>query len=183
MGCNTVVVQGPGKAEVKIAGIKTVPVILSRDTVSKIAANRPVAVVLTQQTPVDVVEKPTNVKVGGLGIQGLPGAPGGSIAPINFSWGDAPHAVWTAPHAGVLTLVRVDILTPFNGTNPSIKFGTASAPEAGMPAAYNDPTQVAKYQNTADFRVAANDALILDINPGTFPTAGDGTLFLEFLPD
>lgn len=183
MGCNTVVVEVRGKTVVKVAGVKTVPVILGPNTVAKIDANRPRAVVLKQPTPVTVVEQPTNVNVGGMGIQGRPGAPGGSIPTIDFAWGDAPHIVWTPDNAGVLTLVRIDIVTPFNGASPSIVVGTLSDPTAAMPADQNDPKSIAKYQRTADIHLIAGQGVLLTITPGAGASAGAGVLILEFLPD
>jgi hypothetical protein len=124
------------------------------------------------------------VLISPLGEKGEKGGPGGSIAPINFTFGDAPRVVFTAADSsGLLLIARVVITTPFDGAGSAIRLGVVGDLEAVMPASMNDPTAVAKYQRTADYRMAIGDQIILTITPGTLASAGAGTLVLEFLPD
>lgn len=183
MTCNTVVVKSKGASTVRIAGVPPVPVVLSRDIVAKIDANRPSTAVIKQNTPVNVTERPTDVVLGGQGIQGRPGQPGGSIPPIDFAFGDAAHAVWTPQAAGLLTYARIIVREPFNGTGAAIVVGTLAQPDAAMPSYFNDPKQANEYENTPDIRLAAGESIYLTITPGTGATAGAGTLLLGFLPD
>jgi len=183
MACNTVVVQGQGKATVRIGGITPVPIVIANDVVARINANRPQTRVLAATTPVQALVRPTNVEVGGLGVQGRPGQPGSTIPAINFAWGDAAHIVWTPSVPGLLTLVRIDIQTPFNGIAPEIIVGVTGDLDAAMPADQNDPTSVAKYNRNADLRLVAGQGVFLTITPGFGASTGDGLLILEFLPD
>jgi hypothetical protein len=184
MACNTVTVVQRGSSIVKIGGITPRQITLSRDTIAEINSNRPRVVPLARPTNVEVPQRPTDVTVnGGMGVQGQRGEPGSSIPVITFAWGDAPRTVWTPAAPGVLTLVRLDILTRFNGDSPTIIVGTLADSSAAMPANENDPTTVAKYSRNADLRLTAGQGVVLTITPGAGASAGDGLLILEFLPD
>jgi hypothetical protein len=123
------------------------------------------------------------VLISPVGEKGEKGGPGGSIAPIYFTFGDAPRVVFTADSSGLLLIARVDITMPFDGVGSAIRLGVIGDLDAVMPASMNDPTAVAKYQRTADYRMAIGDQIILTIMPGSLASAGAGTLVLEFLPD
>lgn len=122
---------------------------------------------------------------GARGPAGEDGQPGidaqGQIPPIPFSWGDAPATVYTPEVDGMLTIVRVQYTTAFNGSGATLVVGTTADPDAAMPAAYNSPHSVYEYENTPDLPLDEGEALVLTITPGT-ASQGAGLLFLTFLP-
>lgn len=186
MSCNPTIVVNRPQRPLRVTRAPRGKVIV-REPLQALTVERPVRdTVVTRQPVTDVtVQRPISkiLKVTERGPQGPRGAPGGSIAPIDFSWGDAASVVFTADSPGLLARCRVDITTAFNGTGATIRVGAVASPEAAMPANYNDPSAVAKYQTTPDFQMAAGDALRLDIDPGFSPSTGAGILILEFLPD
>ena len=130
-----------------------------------------------------IVESPTrpvHVRVGG--VQGPQGEPGGSVPQISFSYGDAAGAIWTPDAAGVLTEVSIDFVVPFNGLSPSVILGTLSDPDCIMSALHSAPTVEAEFENTANVRLAAGEAVHIAITPSG-STAGNGHIYLTFIPD
>jgi hypothetical protein len=143
---------------------------------------QPVQVRRTDQ-PVRVRREDPLVRISGVaGVQGRHGAPGGTIAPIAFSYGDAPGTVYQPPAAGTLAVVRIKITTPFNGAGAKVQIGTAGDEDAFMPADYSDPAQAEEFEYTPDVHVAAGTAVRMTIDPAG-STAGAGLVFLTFLPD
>lgn len=134
------------------------------------------------QLPADCLP-PRVAEVTTPGPQGPPGAPGTTIAPIAFAYGDAASSVWTATHAGLLAYVRVIIRTAFNGASPTLEVGVNADVDAALPAAFNDPTAAQEFENTPDIQMAPGDTVTLTISPGIGATQGNGVLLLEFLPD
>jgi len=119
---------------------------------------------------------------GATGATGPAGASGaGQVAPIAFSFGDAPHTIFTAPAAGVLSYVRVSIETPFNGVGASFELGTSIGDGSAMPSAYVDPHTVADYEHTPDLALTSGQHVYVTIIPGSGATAGNGVIFLQFL--
>lgn len=117
------------------------------------------------------------------GDEGAPGVSGGGpTPPINFAFGDAPSMVFVPAVAGVVTIVRVDIATPFDGTGAAIEVGTDADHTALMSSAFNDPTAIAEYELTVAVPLVAGEGVRLGITPGTGATRGSGTLFLTFAP-
>ena len=126
---------------------------------------------------------PPVIEVNTPGPKGDKGAPGETIPPIYFSYGDAPSVRWTATDAGLLTGVRVIIRTAFNGASPTLEVGVNADVDAALPAAFNDPTVAQEFENTPDIQMAPGDTVTLTISPGIGATQGNGVLLLEFLPD
>lgn len=116
------------------------------------------------------------------GIQGPRGFPGGSIPPIHFAYGDAGSIVYTDEAPGTYTRIRIDITTPFDGTDPRIIVGTAADHDVLMGADGNDPLTEAGFEVTTDLHVAGATGVWLEVSaPGA--AQGAGVLYLEFLPD
>lgn len=150
--------------------------------------------VIEVQAPQRVVEVQPRVRQieiaarglrGEMGVQGPAGpagTPGGTVQPISFSYGDAPGAVYTPSAAGTITVARVVIETPFNGTAPSLQLGTLASPGAAMAATDNDPTSSGEYEVTADLHLAAGEPLRITVTPDG-STAGSGRIYLTFIPD
>jgi hypothetical protein len=119
-------------------------------------------------------------------VPGLPGPPGPSasgVPPIAFSYGDASGAVFTAGEDGTIVLVRMSILTAFDGVGATLKLGTLAQPESILSAAQNDPSSTEEYENTPDLALSAGQSVILTIAPGTGAAHGNGTIYLVFNPD
>jgi hypothetical protein len=126
----------------------------------------------------------TQLKVGTPGLQGIPGQSGGiSVPPINFTFGEAPHAVWPAPVNGTFTVARVEITEEFDGTGASISAGTQAQPSAVMPPELNNPYELGSYETAADFEVAQGGQLYITIVPGAGATRGAGTLYVDFVAE
>lgn len=142
---------------------------LSRQTVTAIANNRPRTV--------------TGTGMGAQGPQGIPGTSGGTISPINFSWGDASSAIYTASDAGRITTIRVVITTAFNGTGAALSLGSVGSPEAAMPQSEIEPTTEAEFEVTSDYVMAAGASLFFTITPGGGASQGAGVIYLTYLPD
>ena len=136
--------------------------------------SRPVQLVRPIVRVTDIVER---------GPQGPRGQAGSNITPIDFTFGDASSIVWVPGDAGLLSLVRLFITVPFNGVGAAISVGTASDPEALMPAAFCDPTAEQGFENTPDVELASGEGVRLVITPGTGATAGAGVLLLQFLTE
>lgn len=165
------------------------PVIVERAVQSQTIVERssPVSIV-DQGNAVDIVATRTRtVEIDTPGLPGPPGPPGlsagGLAPPINFSYGDAPSAVWAPSVPGLLNYARLSIDTVFDGVGPTIKVGTFAAPQSVLPAAYNDPTQIGDYENTPDVPLAAGQPVYLAITPGSAATQGSGFLLIQFTPD
>ncbi len=180
----TIVRVSGGATRVSVGGA-TKRISLSQNTVARINSNRP-ASVIARPTTVNIDGSGTTVAAGNaMGVQGPQGEPGlsgaGTIPPINFSFGDAPGAVYTPIVAGVLTVVRVQMRTPFNGTGGAIRIGTLADSEAALPAAHIDPYSDHEFEATPDIALAAGEAVRITITPGT-ASQGSGQLFLTFIP-
>lgn len=145
----------------------TITVRVDRTTSAAIAAARPSLTLASQMGP--------------RGPRGQAGAAGDSVPPHTFSWGDAPQAVFEAPSAGVLTLVRIQMTTPFNGSGASIRVGTSLDSEAVLPAAWNDPYSTNEFENSPDLAMTEGQEVLLSITPGT-ASEGSGTLYISFVP-
>lgn len=155
-------------------------VTISNDVVAKINANRPQQSVQRRDTAVGVTDRPTTVIAGaGMGVQGRPGAPGGSIPALAFAFGDAAHTVWSPTFPGTWNYARLIIDVPFNAP-AVIHVGTSSQPDIGVPT--SDPTAAQEFENTPDVHLAAGVGVVLSIEPNG-ATQGSGRLLLEFLPD
>jgi hypothetical protein len=178
------VVIGSTGAVVKVGG-PTNTVVLDRRTVQRINDHRPRVTVSGGSSTV-VSQKTTSVVTGGaMGVQGPPGVagtPGGTVQPVSFSYGDAPGTVYAPTAAGTVTVARVVITTPFNGTAPTLQLGTLAVPDAAMAATDSDPTTAGEYEVTADLQLAAGEALRITITPDG-STAGTGLIYLTFIPD
>lgn len=180
----TDVTVGDGGTRVTIRGGQGQRITLRKDTVAKINDARPRVIHDLCSTPVNVVDRPTNVQTGGgMGVQGRPGAPGGSVPAIAFSYGDAPGVIWTASSPGFLTYVRAKVLTAFNGAGAELRIGTLADAESVLPASMSLLSQDDEYENTPDIHLAAGEAVLIAIAPGVGATAGNGLVFLEFQPD
>lgn len=104
-------------------------------------------------------------------------------AVIPFAYGDATPADIYVPHeAGVLTLVRVQITTPFDGIGAAITLGTAADPDAFVTADDIDPAMAASWEVLPDANVAAGEPITLTLIPGTGATAGAGRILIDTFP-
>jgi hypothetical protein len=167
---------------VRIGGGAARRITLSNSTVAKINANRPRTVVQAINTPVQAVDRPTLVKTGGgMGVQGRPGAAGGTIPPIDFAFGDAGSIRWVAPAAGTVTVVRLDFTEAFDAP-AQVQVGITADHAALMPADRSDPTQLASFGVIADVEIAQGDGVWLEITPNG-ATRGAGTLYVSFVPE
>lgn len=178
----TVIVQ-PGATPVVVeARPSAVAVTTGQSPVTVQGRTTPVTV-RTGSTPVQAVKRQTPVLVGNnIGRRGPRGPAGDSIPPINFGFGDAPANVWTAESAGVLTVVRLQMRTPFDGAGAAIRVGLADGdPEAILAADQVNPYSDHEFEVTPDLVLAQGDAVRLAITTGT-ASAGAGTLFLSFIP-
>lgn len=185
MSCGpTIVVQKPRRPVTISRGEGRTTVVRDPAGATNVTRAERTTEVVRAECPL-TVEKPTTrtLKLVTPGPQGPPGAPGGSIAPIDFAYGDAPRAVWTPESSGLLMLARLIILQAFNGVGAAIIVGTQTQPDAAMPSNYNDPSRAFEYENTPDIRLAAGESIFLTITPGSGATAGAGTLILGFLPN
>jgi hypothetical protein len=104
-------------------------------------------------------------------------------AVVPFSFGDAsPMSIYIPREPGVLTLVRLDIKTAFDGAGASLTVGTADDAEAFVSASEVDPAVVAGWEVVPDADVAAAEPILLHINPGTGPTTGAGRVLIDVFP-
>ena len=104
-------------------------------------------------------------------------------AVVPFTFDDAsPMSVYIPREPGVLTLVRLDIQTAFDGAGASLSVGTAGDAEAFVAADEVDAAVVAGWQVIPDADVAAGDPILLYINPGTGPTSGAGRVLIDVFP-
>jgi hypothetical protein len=116
------------------------------------------------------------------GERGLPGTSGGTIPPIAFTYGEAPHDVFTAPSDGRVVLSRIGISEAFDGAGAQITVGTSANHDALIGADDNDPMQLGQYETVPDFDLSEGDGVRIYITPGTGATQGAGFLFIEFVP-
>lgn len=151
----TTVIQDDKAVRVRVVGGCAHRVTLDRRTVARIGAH--------------------------MGVQGPKGAPGGSVAPIPFAFGDAPQSVYTVPAAGVFTAVRISIDEAFDQP-ASIRVGLNDQVDALMDGAENEPRAEADYEVMPDVPAAAGDVVTLTIAPHPSTTRGRGVLYLSFLP-
>jgi hypothetical protein len=170
-------------------------IVLSKSVVATIAALKRdtnvvggnVVQVVARDANVTPVDRPTDVTINRQGLQGPKGDPGvsggGALPPINFSYGDAAHVVYTAPSNGVFTICRVDVSTAFNGTGAAIHVGLVGNIDVLIPSNHIDPTSVGGYEQTADYTVSTGAQVWLQIAPGAGATQGAGQLFLTFIPE
>lgn len=182
MGHKTVILGGGTTVNV---GGPTKRVILDRSTVARIEQHRIVRPA-TVSTPVRVAAGVPVVNVGAAaGPQGPRGEPGlsggGTTPPIEFAFGDAPGAVYTPSVDGMLTVVRLQMTTAFNGSGAAIELGTLADPAAAFPANFNDPYSTQEFEVTPDLPLLAGQSLRLTITPGS-ASQGAGLLFLTFIP-
>ena len=117
------------------------------------------------------------------GPKGDKGEPGGSVPAIDFSFGDAPTVVFTAPAAGNVVYARVIVETVFNGTDPQFQLGTVATPDLIVQADQVNLGAGYEYEVTMDEHVAAGTQLLITLTPGAGATQGTGVLILQFLPD
>lgn len=179
-----VVVSKPRTTVVVAPRETTLRVATSSAGVSACCENDPVVVerentIVVDRTKTEVVKVGTPGPPGPAGRDGVDA--GGVVPPVAFGWGDAPRTVFVAPRAGLLTVVRVQYTVPFDGVGAQLAVGTLAAPEAIMPAGYNNPHTALEYENTPDLPLAEGEEVRLTISPGT-ASAGAGLLFLTFLP-
>ena len=104
-------------------------------------------------------------------------------AVIPFAFGDATPADIYIPHeAGVLTLARVQVTTPFDGVGAEIQIGTAADPDAFVGAADVDLAVPASWEVLPDATVAAGEPITLTLIPGAGATAGAGRILIDTFP-
>jgi hypothetical protein len=168
------VVQTPGRD--RIVTREPSPTTITPAVREKVVVHDPVTD-LTVTKP--VVRR---VEIVAEGPQGPKGAPGGSVPPIPFAYGDAPSIVWTPDAAGVITIVRLDILVAFNQPS-TIKVGVIGNTEALLRAQDNDPSSMLDYEVAADFPVVVGQGVWLEISPGGGTTQGSGVLYVTFIPE
>jgi hypothetical protein len=119
---------------------------------------------------------------GRTGERGPAGTSGGTVPPISFTYGEAPHDVFNAPSAGRVVLSRIGITEAFDGSGAQITIGTNSDHDALISADDNDPMQIGQYETVPDFDLSEGDGVRIYITPGTGATQGAGFLFIEFVP-
>lgn len=116
-----------------------------------------------------------------MGVQGQRGAPGGSVPPIPFAYGDAPSPVFTVPTPGVFTVVRVSIDEAFD-LPASIRVGLNATVDGLMDGADNEPSAEADYEVMPDVPATTGDIVTLTITPSPSASSGRGVLYLTFIP-
>ena len=138
--------------------------------------------------PVNAIARPVNPRTiienrAAPGKDGQNGADGaGNIAPISYSFGDAPRAIYVPDKPGTVTLARVVPTNPFNGSTPTLQVGTMADLDSIFPAAFSNLKDVAETEITPDVHLDANEAIVLTITPAG-ATQGNGRIFLAFVPD
>jgi len=169
-----------------VSPVKNKAVTVSAATAADIANNRPKNVTTCNPTKVTPSSNPTNVATGGgMGAQGPQGPAGtgdSDVAPINFSYGDAGSDVFTPAVAGTITVLRLVVLTPFNGSAPSLVLGKTGSLDAAMAATDNDLLSEGEYEITADMHLDVGESLRITITPDG-STAGAGVVFAQFVED
>lgn len=145
------------------------------------ASDTQVVVIVRNESPVIVQPGPRPEVIVAECPAGQPGGDFPFVPPIPYSYGDAASIVWSAPVAGVLTIVRLDVTIAFN-VSSTIKVGVIGNIEALLAASENDPLHVADYEKAADFAVMAGQGIWLEITPGVGTSQGSGTLYVTFVP-
>lgn len=172
------------KRSVVVAPVRPRIVTLDRQTVARLTADRG-AVVRPEVTSAVVRPRNSRITVSNVGRPGRDGRDGrdaaGSISPIAFGYGDAPHVIYTAAEAGLLTYCRIIVRNIFS-PGATLRIGLSVGGEEVMPAAYTDLSQIAEYENTPDVEMNAGDQIYISISPNG-STSGDGEIILQFLPD
>jgi hypothetical protein len=98
---------------------------------------------------------------------------------LDFSFGDSsPAPVYTAPSGKLITSVRINIDTPFDGIGAALQVGIAGTPGQLMASSQNDPTVASAYETSPNRQYGAATAVILTITPGTGASAGSGQVVL-----
>lgn len=116
------------------------------------------------------------------GPQGIPGQ-SGAVAPIEqFSYGDAPTVVFTAPYDGYMVAVAVTLEIPFNGASPDVSFGTVGDPDLIMPAGLIDAGIAGIYEVSPFIYLAQDTEVLAFMFPGSGASQGSGFVRFEFVP-
>lgn len=120
------------------------------------------------------------------GEAGAAGANGdGQYPAIAFAFGDAsPSIVLTVNPASAaeITLVQLEIETPFDGAGAEIKIGTAADDDLLMRADQNAPSDAAVFEASPRVRLPAGAQVQLSITPGAGASQGSGKLIIQATP-
>jgi hypothetical protein len=162
--------------------VRTSPVVqVIENTSSTEVLRDPSTQVAVLRDPSTVVELNARGPMGPIGPAGP--ASDGTIAPISFSYGDAPGVVFTPSEDGTLTYARVVFETAFDGASPAFKLGTLADDDCVMATHQNDPLEVGEYEVTADAPLVAGQSVYIAITPGAGASQGAGLIYLTFIPD
>lgn len=122
------------------------------------------------------------IEVAEPGMPGPAGPPGSALPPISFAYGDAsPAQIYTLTKRSMVISCSLYIRTAFDGAGAALKVGTPSAPEALLPAGFNDPNSLGQYENSPDLELPAGSQITLTITPGTGASQGNGVVVIELL--
>lgn len=89
------------------------------------------------------------------------------------SYGDATPAVLGIVPANLAILrVEINVIVPFNGTNPSLRVGISGGVDDLMLATENDPTTIATYASHPNIEYGSDKQILLSITPGAGATQG-----------
>jgi len=140
-------------------------------------------VVTDRRTVVTLEREETIVEVSSPGPQGRrgeTGATGGTLAPINFSYGDAtPKLLYTPTDNVVIDLAQIVLRTVFDGVGASLSVGTMADHESVISLNSNDPYEAATYETSPEKQLSSGESLYLFITSGTGATQGSGQIVLS----
>lgn len=146
--------------------------------IASVLASGAISALVTRETPQKYMV--AGAPQGPPGRDGVSG--GGSLPPFPVAFGDASHILYTAPSAGVFTIARLDIETPFNGAGAALSVGVMGDVQGILAQNQNDPKTVADYEVAADYPVLAGTGLWIEITPGAGASQGAAVLYITFVP-
>lgn len=117
------------------------------------------------------------------GPPGANGASGSTSPPTPFAYGDAsPRALFVTAAASLVLAVSVNITTPFNGTAPSLRIGTAAQPELLLAASQLDLSVATEFEVNPNLVLGAVQEVLITLVPGAGATQGAGWIVIEQIP-
>lgn len=183
MSCGPIIVSKRVPVPLTLREPVTNLVIQAKQQKVVVRAGVPALRVREEHTTTVVKPVVKTIKITDRGPPGPPGPVSDGIPAIPFSYGDASSVVATAPADGIITIVRIDFETPFNGAGAQVTVGVLGDTDALMPATQNEPSEQASFEDVVDYPVTAGMAVWLDIVGGSGATQGAGVLFLGFVPE
>lgn len=102
------------------------------------------------------------------------------LKPVNFSYGDPSHVVFTVPANSVILKIAVNILNTFDGVGAQLKLGIASNQELILQGLQTDLSVATKFEIDPNINITSLTDIYIYITPGTSPTKGNGWITLEY---